>query len=127
MRPISVITTFWRGYASARLKSASAVAWRRTWVPEDSWGGRKGADVYSLRSLNLSMMACAWGLLTTAWIDHVSPALLCGLMKHLDCLVGLADMLLALWGRQERYLQLHGCTARQPLRYRKATLARCSL
>ena len=86
-------------------------------MPEDFWGGRKGADVYRATSKILEPVDNGWFLGSFDYslaFDHVRPALVCGLMKYLGMPVGLADMLLALWGQQERYLQLHGCTARQP-------------
>ena len=104
MRPISVIIVSWRVYASARFKSASSTAWCQTWLPSD---GRKGAHVYRAASRLLEPVSDGWYLGSFDYslaFDHVRPGLVCCLMKHWGMPMGLADMLLSLWGRQERYL-----------------------
>ena len=86
-------------------------------MPDDAFGGRKGADVHRAASKILEPVNDGWCLGSFDYslaFDHVRPELVCRLMKHLGMPEGLADMIMNLWGRQEHFLQLHGCTARQP-------------
>eukprot|EP00439_Symbiodinium_sp_Y106_P005794 s3308_g1.t1 len=95
--PISVITTFWRVYTSARLKSACAAEWVRSWMPDDAFGGRKGADVHRAASKILEPVNDGWCLGSFDYslaFDHVRPELVCRLMKHLGMPEGLADMIM---------------------------------
>ena len=94
LRPISVMSVFWRLYASARLKSSPAVEWCASWMPADAWGGRKNADVYRAAAQVLGPVEAGGYLGSFDYslaFDHVRPALVCALMQHLGMPVGLAN------------------------------------
>ena len=67
-------------------------------MPSESWGGRKGADVYRAASQILEPVNDGWYLGSFDYslaFDHVRPVLVCQLMKHMGMPTGFADMIFA--------------------------------
>ena len=62
MRPISVLSTFYRTWASARVKSPACQSWISTWIPPDAWGGLPGKNCSQALGALLDplLMAATW-------------------------------------------------------------------
>ena len=133
LRPVSVLSAWWRLWGRGRLRSRCMSAWISHRWPDDFYGGRQGVSTsdallpilqsvdegFYIGSLDFSLA-----------FDSTNPVIPLHVFHQLGMPVGISNMLSSVWCHQARFLQLAGDTDPSPcyvivLRCRKATRCRC--
>ena len=119
LRPISLLSAFWRTFMSARLSTQEAQAWLEIHLHRSQAGGRKSRDAQSTfvelaeafaRSFYISSLD-----LSKAF-DHVTPQRADSTLRWYGFPTNLANAVSRIWGRQLRYLSWNGETLARPHR-----------
>ena len=117
LRPVSVLSAWWRLWGRARLRSRCMSAWISHWWPDDFYGGRQGVSTsdallpilqsvdegFYIGSLDFSLA-----------FDSTNPVIPLHVFHQLGMPVGISNMLSSVWCHQARFLQLAGDTDPSP-------------
>ena len=107
LRPISLLSGWWRVYCRARLSGIQEQSWLERHLMGDQAGGRKN------RSSQAAFVQLAECFATKKFIasldyakafDHTSPDLACQTLQWLGCPSRLVEGILRLWGNQVRHI-----------------------
>ena len=116
LRPISVMSVFWRIYISAKLQGRDALDWYRTQLSEHQWGSRKKRDaaaaVVTLAEANSKGHVMA-SLDFSQAFDRVRPERVLTILTRKGFPQWLASVVASIWGNQKRVLQWAGCSRRE--------------
>ena len=96
MRPITVLSCLWRTWGSARLQQKQTAEWVKKWMPDEAYGGKKGAD--ALSALIPILEDAAEGRFVGTYdyslaFDYTDPKIACWLVKKLGMPEGTAELL----------------------------------
>ena len=106
LRPITVLSPWYRLFGSARLKSLDAQQWLNKWWPEAACGGTGIMDALSY--LAEAAMGDEGYLLSLDYslaFDRLDPHLARHLLLQAGLPVGTCDVMCAVWENQTRFLQ----------------------
>ena len=111
LRPITILSTWFRLYGSARLRSSSATAWADQWWPRRAKGGKRGTGVHEA-FVDLAEATAQDGYLMsldyTLAFDHLDPCLVHLLFCHTGMPPNVALVFKAIWTSQQRLLVYDG-------------------
>ena len=108
MRPICILSVWFRIHASARFKSTSVQRWLDTWWPAEAYGGRR------CKSIDDALLQIQYHAEQGKYIgafdyslafDMVDPKIALEIFKHLDMPPGWSRLLNGLWTNQHRLVQ----------------------
>ena len=107
LRPITVLSAWYRLWGSARLRTQNVQQWLGLWWPEEAIGGKKGGDVMlALQAIAEHLDDSFIGTLDYSLaFDSLVPATVVALLRHAGLPSGVCQMLLSLWENQARYLE----------------------
>ena len=111
LRPISISSSFYRVWASSRLRSQPAQEWMSTWWPEEAIGGKAKGEVFEALAPLAAAAAEKQFVATLDYslaYDYCDPHLAVGIMKRLGLPEGIASLLSTTWGQQQRWLFFEG-------------------
>jgi len=117
LRPICVITCFWRMWGSARLSQDTTKEWIESWMPDQAFGGRPRYEVLAAVAPLMEDSATDRFIGSydyTLAFDYTHPELVETAFTHLGMPLCTSRMLGALWQHQTRYLQYAGHTDMNP-------------
>ena len=111
MRPITILTTLWRVWGRARLRSGETAMWLETWMTPEVCGGRR--KVGALSSVIKILEAASSGKYVATFdyclaFDFTNPALAVEIVRWLGMPAGTAGLLKSVWQYQKRTLQYAG-------------------
>lgn len=116
LRPISVLSVWWRIIASARVRSPEVSDWIQRVLPEFMVGGRKGVDVLGAVCplvADAENNRYLGSLDFTKAFDHVRPAKIALALRYHGAPRSFVDALMSIWLRQRRVLVWHGVVSPQ--------------
>ncbi|CAK0799301.1 unnamed protein product, partial [Prorocentrum cordatum] len=107
LRPITILSCWWRLLGSVLLRSPDAQTWQRKWWREEAVGGRTAGEVYT--PLMRLIDSCHQGDFIASYdytlaFDQTDPKLAVAVLRKEA----------RVWTGQLRYLQYQGVTLRQP-------------
>ena len=112
IRPISVLSVFWRVYSSAWAKSDQIRLWTRNHLHVDvaHGSGVAGAEALAeqLQDIYASNNGCLASLDWAQAFDRMHPQISCDSMKAIGLAPPLACLLTQVWGKQQRFLEFDG-------------------
>ena len=113
LRPVSILSTWYRLHATARWRSPSVQTWIDSWWPSTAFGGRKGKSIHD--ALDVILSSADNGQFVGAFdyslaFDMAEPSLAIYVLKRVGMPSHWAHLLLSLWSQQRRYLQFAGET-----------------
>jgi hypothetical protein len=111
LRPISIMSCWWRTYITARLAGSQERQWLDAHLVSSQHGGRKSHD--SVSAFTILAQRYALGdfvgtLDLSRAFDHVSPARAVATLQWHGCPNFLIKGLHKLWSNQKRFLSWHG-------------------
>ena len=111
LRPITVLSCFYRWWSTGRLQTPEVQHWVGTWWPEQACGGRRGKDVFS--ALGSIVSLCdeenyLVGLDLSLAFDRLQPRLVDALMARTGLPQALRQLLMNVWTAQKRVLVYAG-------------------
>ena len=117
LRPISVLSVWYRIHATARWRSPSVQAWISRWWPATAFGGRRGLSIND--ALDKILDAAETGRYIGAYdyslaFDTVDPALALYVFRRVGLPASWGNYLASTWKHQQRYLQSAGQTLPEP-------------
>ena len=110
LRPISLMSVWWRVYCAARLKGDTEQQWLSSKLLICRHGGRKNHDASSAFTELAEKFALGWYVGTldlSKFFDFVTPKGATAALKRHGFPHGLADAIESLWANQKRYLAWH--------------------
>ena len=111
LRPITVLSAWYRLLGSARLKSPDGQRWLESWWPAEACGGKRGSGIKDaladLEEAALTQEGFMVSLDFSLAFDRLDPALAHELLVQVGLPLGLCR-LLAVWQHQTRFLQYDG-------------------
>ena len=120
LRPITVLSVWYRLWSRARLTSPELEAWLSDWWPSDATGGKKGSEIYdSLIDIDDKVHLDQNFLISLDFslaFDHLHPRLAIEMFMTLGLSPGLASMLSSIWCHQQRILVYGGQAHPEPQR-----------
>jgi hypothetical protein len=111
LRPISLMSCWWRVYVQARLMGDQAQAWIERNLHTSQAGGRRGRDCQASFVELAECYAKGYHVATLDLkkaFDHITPQRACAFLKWFGFPKNLADIICGLWGKQKRILRWHG-------------------
>ncbi|CAK0848374.1 unnamed protein product, partial [Prorocentrum cordatum] len=117
LRPITILSCWWRLLGSVLLRSPDAQAWQKKWWREEAVGGRKAGEVYMplmrlIDSYHQGEFIAFYDY--TLAFDQTDPKLAVAVLRKLGCPRTVAAILEQVWTGQLRYMQYQGVTLRRP-------------
>ena len=103
LRPVAIMSVFWRIYIGARLQSHQAQAWYQEQLATQQHGSRRKRDVTSLAEAHASNQFIASLDLSQAF-DRIRPARAVACLIHYGFPLKLAKAVEKLWQNQQRFL-----------------------
>lgn len=111
LRPLTLFSSWYRLWASARLRTTDAQAWQDTWWPAEALGGKKGKELFEalaplfqeatkhryLISLDFSLA-----------FDYCDPLVASFVLEKFGLPAPLGRMLLQQWTSQQRLISFNG-------------------
>ena len=108
LRPVAILSVWWRLWGSARVRTTQVKAWTTTWLPAEAHGGKPACEVLDavlpllertdddeyLGSFDYSLA-----------FDFTHPRMALDLFKHFGLPPGILGMLQGVWCDQVGYLQ----------------------
>ena len=115
LRPISVISVWWRVYTSCWVTSEQITQWKRHYIPKEVvYDGQCTESC----AANVFDNFCRLGFLATLdfslCYDHIDPRLVCDAIKKLGIPGDLAELLEDVWTQIERYVLFEGNCSKAP-------------
>ena len=117
LRPICVITCFYRIWASARARSRDTKNWATTWLPPEAWGGVANVTCYQAVGSLLDKLhdnAYLGSFDYSLVFDHMNPYIVTSLFKHTGMPPGISKLIYEIWGTQRRWLHLYDAVPTTP-------------
>ncbi|CAK0789281.1 unnamed protein product [Prorocentrum cordatum] len=119
LRPISVTSSWYRLWASARFRSHDCSEWIDTWWDDAMLGARKAAEAHE--GIAWAVGAAAAGKYLTSWdfslaFDHTDPEIAAKAFDTLGMPSNVNNMLSEMWCHQLRWLQLGQAVHPEPQR-----------
>ena len=117
LRPICVITCFYRTWTSARVRSRDAQNWTTTWLPPEAWGGVAKVNCYQAVGSLLDKLhdnAYLGSFDYSLAFDHINPYIVTSLFKHTGMPPGISKMIYEIWGSQRKWMQLYDAISATP-------------
>ena len=111
LRPISLMSVWWRVYVQARLAGDTAQAWIEKNLHDSQAGGRKSRDCQASFVELAECYARGYHVATLDLrkaFDHITPKRACCFLKWFGFPVALAETICGLWAKQKRILTWHG-------------------
>ena len=111
LRPVCVLSAWWRFWGRARLCSNCMATWISQWWPDDFYSGRQGVSASDalLPILQSVDEGCYVGSLDFSLaFDSADPIVPFHVFKRLGMPSSIASMNSKVWCHQERFLQLQG-------------------
>jgi hypothetical protein len=124
IRPVSVLSVFWRAYSSAWAKSDQLQAWSKVALHAQVAHGKGMKGCEDLVGDMFDLLASKKGVLTTLdfsqAFDHMAPEISCQALPKIGFSEQLTMLLHQVWTHQVRWLQYDGHTAAQTLSAQRA-------
>ena len=116
-RPISVASSWYRAWASARCRSASFRRWQKQWWDDDAAGGVKGKEAADATMALIS--GAGTGEYLASWdfslaFDMCHPRVATFALDRVGLPGNLRTMLGRQWGNQQRWMTYGGCCHPEP-------------
>ena len=120
LRPITIMSSWYRLWGCARLHSESTKHWLSSWWPSEALGGKKGCSVSDalcvIGEAALSREGYLLCLDYSLAFDKLDPQLAIRLMQKAGMPAQTAALLCGIWTAQERILQYGGACSQAPSR-----------
>ena len=112
LRPLSVFSSWYRLWASARLRSRDATTWCDRWWPKQAIGGKKRKELYNALAPLFDCATKGEYLISLDFslaFDYCDPRIAAFTMRKLGLPDNLCGMLSRQWTQQLRLITLQGC------------------
>ena len=119
LRPISLLSTWWRTWSSARVASTATQTWIDRHLPPSQAGARRGRDAASTFVEIASQYAQGHYVGTldlTKAFDHIRPSTAIDTLDWYGWPLNLAQAIIQVWGAQNRWFSWWGSCNRRPTR-----------
>ena len=131
VRPISIMSCWWRAFSSAWAKSPQVQGWTNSFLNKEVGHGKDSIGTESLMDILQDKLAanpevCVASLDWAQAFDTMRPYVTTEVMKRINFAPGLAQLLQSVWTHQIRFLQFENrtrdCVCRPERQCPKTTL-----